>query len=210
MDKLYYVSKGKTPEDHLENIRRICDLGITLVQLRIKNLSDALLLKTAYSAKTICDNYNASLIINDNVAVTKTIKAYGVHLGKGDMSISEARQQLHPSQHIGGTANTLEDCEYLMSQNIDYIGLGPYRYTTTKKKLSPILGLSGCQNIMKRLRSNTMSFPPIYAIGGLLKSDIHTILNIKGIHGVAASTLFSNSSVQTIKSLIYEFTTNSR
>ena len=74
--------------------------------------------------------------------------ADGVHLGKNDMSPSDARKILGNGYIIGGTANTLDDIERLIKEGVDYIGLGPFRYTETKKNLSPILGIDGYKKIL--------------------------------------------------------------
>ena len=143
MDRIYYISQGETPEEHLNNIWNVCDQGCHLIQLRLKDTSDEEYLETAKKALEICDSFNAKLIINDNVFVANQIDCFGIHVGKNDAKPTSIRKDIGENKIIGGTANTLEECLILVEQKIDYIGLGPFKFTETKKVLSPILGLEG-------------------------------------------------------------------
>ncbi|WP_405224687.1 thiamine phosphate synthase [Dokdonia sp. Asnod1-B02] len=180
--KLHYISQGNTPETHLDNIQNACIHGATLVQLRLKNVSLDQVLITAKEARAITAQYGTKLIINDNYEVAKEVKADGVHLGKTDSCPTVARAHLYSWQIIGGTANTLEDCQSLMDKGVDYIGLGPLRFTTTKKNLSPVLGYNGYHQITDTLKTKT----PIIAIGGITIDDLTDLIKT-GIHGIAVS-----------------------
>ncbi|UTW66205.1 thiamine phosphate synthase [bacterium SCSIO 12643] len=196
MDKWYYISQ----EYHLQNIQNVCEAGIRLVQLRAKNLKGQELLELALAAQQICKTHQATFIINDHVALAKEIHADGVHLGQNDISPIEARELLAPHQIIGGTANTFEDCKKLIAQKVDYIGLGPFRYTTTKKNLSPILGLEGYQSIVSKLK-HAGATTPIYAIGGITQADFNDLLKTN-IYGIAISGLISHQSPESIKDIL--------
>lgn len=200
MDRLYYISQGETPQTHLINIEKVCAAGVKLIQLRLKNSSFQDHLATAKSAKVICDYYGAQLIINDAVTIAKEVQSAGVHLGKEDISITEARTILGEKAVIGGTANTLKDCLKLITQKSDYIGLGPFKYTTTKKNLSPVLGIKGYTSIINSLRSENHNLP-IYAIGGITLNDITDMLSC-GVSGIAVSTLLSNKNSKDMKKLV--------
>ncbi len=180
--KLHYISQGNTPEEHLENIQNACTYGAELVQLRLKNTNENTLLKTAEKARDITSHFQTRLIINDHYKIAKTVNADGVHLGKTDACPLEAREHLGKWFIIGGTANTLEDCQNLTNKKVDYIGLGPFRFTKTKDNLSPILGLGGYQSILEQLKFTT----PIIAIGGIIEQDIPQLLQT-GIYGIAMS-----------------------
>ena len=108
-----------------------------------------------------------------------------MHLGKNDMPVDEARRLLGNEKIIGGTANTFEDIECLHRQGADYIGCGPFRFTTTKKNLSPVLGLEGYERIVSDMKAHGIDLP-IVAIGGILKSDIADIMQT-GVTGIAVS-----------------------
>jgi len=151
----------------------------------MKLASDDEMREVAVAAKKICDGYGCTFLINDRVEIAAEVGAHGVHLGKEDMGVGLARRMLGPGRIIGGTANTLEDIREHCWQGADYIGLGPYRYTTTKKNLSPVLGLGGYQRIMDQLRREAITIP-VVAIGGIGKADAATLLEA-GLHGVAFS-----------------------
>src|SRR5690606_21150930 len=140
--KLQYITQGKNPEDHLHNLKKVCEAGGKWIQLRLKNVEEEKYIAIAEQAKKICDAFGSKLIINDTVSIALKINADGVHLGKNDMPPAKAREILGSQKIIGATANTLNDCIELHNQSVDYIGLGPYRFTTTKENLSPILGLA--------------------------------------------------------------------
>jgi thiamine-phosphate pyrophosphorylase len=144
-------------------------------------------LEIARAAKKICDEWDCVLIINDRVDIAAEIKAHGVHLGKQDMAPGEARRLLGDDFIIGATANTVEDIRGHYHAGADYVGLGPYRYTTTKKNLSPILGLEGYRRIMDQCRQEQIDIPVI-AIGGIGERDAASLLHT-GIQGIAFSGL---------------------
>lgn len=185
MRKFYYISQGETPKLHLQNIENVCRLGVPMVQLRLKGESDDVVFKTALQAKEICKRYNAKLFINDYAHVAQEIKADGLHLGQNDECPLIARKRFDFPILIGGTANTLEECIELCKKNVDYIGLGPFRFTKTKKKLSPVLGLEGYQTILSSLNEKGFGIP-VYAIGGITDSDFDALYQV-GVSGIAMS-----------------------
>jgi thiamine-phosphate pyrophosphorylase len=182
LPKLQYISQGTTPEEHLKNIQSACTAGIELVQLRLKNTPATEVLKIAKAAREITLQYQTRLIINDHYKIAKEVKADGVHLGKKDSCPSIARAYLDDWQIIGGTANTLEECKILLEKKVNYIGLGPFRFTDTKANLSPVIGCNGYASILKELKTKI----PIIAIGGITLNDVPEILNT-GIYGIATS-----------------------
>lgn len=175
--------------------------GCKWVQLRVKSpdlITDeakaefmASLKAMALEAQRMCREHGATFIIDDNVALVKEIGADGVHLGKKDMPISEARRILGKDFIIGGTANTFEDVKAHYEAGADYIGCGPFRFTTTKQGLSPILGLEGYRSIVSRMRAEGIDLP-IVAIGGITKEDIPEIMQT-GVTGIALSGTILNA-----------------
>ena len=190
LHKLHYISQGSSPDNHLKNIEAVLDAGVKLIQLRLKNISDELYADYAVKAKELCNQYNAMLIINDNVNVSKLSEADALHLGLDDMSVLEAKK-IVSNKLIGGTANTFEHIKQRCAEKVDYIGLGPYRFTSTKEKLSPILGIEGYRNIIQQMKKENLN-TPIYAIGGIELHDIESIINT-GVYGIAVSGLLTNS-----------------
>lgn len=179
---LHYISQGSTPKEHLENIQKACSSGAELVQLRLKNQPEKVVLETAQQAREITSKFQALLIINDHYKIAAAVKADGVHLGKLDSCPTTARKELASWQLIGGTANTLEDCKNLIHKKVDYIGLGPFRFTKTKKNLSPVLGINGYLTILEELKTEL----PVIAIGGIVIDDVTELMKT-GIHGIAVS-----------------------
>lgn len=180
--KLHYISQGNAPKEHLENIQKACTSGTELVQLHVKNISEKKLLKLANEVREITSHFQTRLLINANYKIAKTVKADGVHLGKTDTCPTIARKHLYTWQMIGGTANTLQDCELLLDKEVDYIGLGPFRSAITKDNVPPVLGLSGYTAITDVLKTPI----PIIGFGGITKEDVTDILET-GISGIAVS-----------------------
>ncbi len=180
--KLHYISQGSSPKEHLDNIQKACSSGVELVQLRLKNISKKDYLKIATAAREITAHFQTRLIINESYKIAKAIKADGVHLEKTASCPTIARKFLYTWQIIGGTANTLQDCETLISKEVDYVSLGPFRCTTTNGNLNQLLGLNGYASIMETLKTET----PIIGVGGITTEDVTDILE-KGISGIAVS-----------------------
>ena len=197
--KLHYISQGNSPKEHLDNIQKACSSGAELVQLRLKNISEKKTLKIATQAREITSHFQTRLIINDHYKIAKEVKADGVHLGKNDVCPTLARKHLHGWQMIGGTANTMEDCENLLDKQIDYISLGPYKKTTMKENLSPVLGLRGYIAITDVL----MTPIPIIGVGGITTDDVKALLEA-GVSGIAVSTEITRDfdSIKTFNQLL--------
>lgn len=175
--------------------------GVRFVQLRMKDASIDELLIMGKLIKKECDKYNAIFLIDDYVELVNEIGANGVHLGKEDMPIREARKILGKDKIIGGTTNTYEDIVKHYKDGADYIGLGPLRFTNTKQGLSPILGLDGYKDIINKCKANNIDIP-IYAIGGIRLEDIEG-LQSTGVYGLAISSLIleSEDASKTIKEI---------
>jgi thiamine-phosphate pyrophosphorylase len=213
MHKLQYISQGKTVQEQTENIRSALDAGCRWVQLRFKNAEYGELIDLAFQVKQICSDYRATFILNDHVDIVQRIDADGVHLGLLDTSIAEARSILGENKIIGGTANTISDVMMRIREKCDYIGLGPFRFTPTKEKLSPVLGLDGISLIMKAVISGEKQVP-IYAVGGIISDDVAAIME-KGVFGVAVSgaiTRHTNKKelIQNLNFLLHEEFENCR
>ncbi|WP_109302286.1 thiamine phosphate synthase [Aquimarina sp. AU474] len=187
--QLQYISQGTTPQEHLVHIEKVCSAGGRWIQLRLKNTDVVTYLDTALKCRNICDQYNAIMIVNDNIDVAKAVLADGVHLGLNDTNIIKARKILGDNFIIGGTANTIDDCKQHVESGVDYIGLGPYRYTTTKNKLSPILGINGYKSILSEFRNFNTTIP-VVAIGGIIEKDIKDLIAI-GLSGIAVSGMLT-------------------
>ena len=181
--KLHYISQGNSPKEHLENIQKACSSGSELVQLRLTGISEKECLAFASEAREITAHFQTRLIINGQYKIAKAIKADGVHLEKTDsICPTIVRDYLYTWQLIGATSNTLQDCKTLISKNVDYISLGPFKYSKIKDNLPTVLGLNGYTLIVEDLKTET----PIIGFGGITTKDVTDILKT-GISGVAVS-----------------------
>lgn len=165
--------------------------GCRWVQLRMKDATDIEFAETATRFIPLCRKYEATLIFDDRVHLVSSLGADGVHLGRNDMPVAEARQILGPAKIIGATANTAADVMAAYHAGADYIGVGPFRFTTTKKNLAPILGLEGYRDIMTKCRKKGMNLP-VVAIGGIRLDDLNE-LHRTGVDGIAVSGLILDS-----------------
>ena len=187
---------------YLDSVRIALEGGCRWVQLRMKDVDDAHLYPIALQAQQMCKEYGATFIIDDHVEMVKKVKADGVHLGKLDMPITEARKILGDDYIIGGTANTFEDIKAHYEAGADYIGCGPFRYTTTKSNLSPILGLEGYRQITSKMKEAGINIP-IVAIGGITEADIPELMqtSITGI-ALSGSILRAENPIEEMKKII--------
>lgn len=188
---LQFISHYTEKYDYLDSIRMALEGGCRWIQLRIKNATDDEVRPIAIRAQEMCRDVGATFIIDDRVELVRELHADGVHLGKTDMSIVLARKILGKSAIIGGTANTYFDVRALFASGANYVGCGPFRFTTTKKKLSPILGLEGYSDIINQMKANGINIP-IVAIGGITADDIESIMQT-GVSGIALSGAVLNA-----------------
>jgi len=189
--ELNFITKDEASMSHLEQVEAACRAGIRWIQLRMKQADDVMFRETALAARQICDAWGCKLIINDRVEIAAEVGAHGVHVGQQDMTVAEARRLLGTDFIIGGTANTIDDIRRHYREGADYIGLGPFRWTDTKKNLSPLLGLAGYQRIMTELRREGIDVP-VVAIGGVEREDIGALVDA-GVYGIAFSGLLMRS-----------------
>lgn len=159
--------------------------GCKWIQLRMKGATDEEVEPIARRLLQACRDAGATFVLDDRVELCKKIQADGVHLGKNDMPVDEARQFLGHEYLIGGTANTIDEIRLLKRRSADYIGCGPFRFTSTKERLAPILGLNGYKEIMQAVRGENLRIP-VCAIGGITLQDVLPLLDT-GVQGVAVS-----------------------
>ena len=185
MASLQFITHETEQFTYREGAFMALEAGCKWIQLRMKDVAVETVRQLAEELKKACENRHALLIIDDYVEVAREVKADGVHLGKNDMPIEEARKLLGEGFIIGGTANTFENVKRHYEAGADYLGIGPFRFTTTKKNLSPVLGLEGYRNIKQQMIEADIILPAV-AIGGITVEDIPAIL-ATGIEGIAMS-----------------------
>lgn len=182
---LQYISHFTPQISYAEGIRMALEGGCRWIQLRMKDASAEEIIACAEEVIPLCHRHGAKFLLDDHVELVRQLGADGVHLGKNDMPVDEARKILGSDIIIGGTANTIEDIIRLHKQGADYIGCGPFRFTTTKKNLSPILGLDGYKSIVLKMKELGIDLP-IVAIGGITVEDIPAVMGT-GVSGIALS-----------------------
>lgn len=186
-----FISSESEEMTHLQSIEKALDAGVKWIQLRVKNKSEDEVISIAEKVLNLCKKNDAKLIINDYPHLVNRVGADGVHLGKKDMNLTAAREIVGTDKTIGGTANTMEDVISLAQFGVDYIGLGPFKFTDTKKELSPILGAEGIREIIETARKSNIQIP-IVAIGGIQSEDIKTAFDT-GVDGIAVSSAIINN-----------------
>lgn len=180
-----FISHHTSIYSYLDSIAIALRGGCRWIQLRMKDADEQTLIQTAIKAQELCRQYGATFIIDDNPYIAKLSGADGVHLGKNDMPIAQARAILGSQAIIGGTANTIDDIISHAAAGANYIGCGPFRFTTTKQRLSPLLGIEGYKQIIRQMRERSIDLP-IVAIGGITAQDIDPIM-ATGVTGIALS-----------------------
>lgn len=183
--ELQFITHFTDTYSYYDSARMALEGGCRWIQLRMKDASADELEQEALRVQSLCKSYGATFIIDDHVELVRKLHADGVHLGKSDMPIAEARRMLGTHFIIGGTANTFDDVRRHHEAGADYIGCGPFRFTTTKKNLSPIVGLEGYRSIVSHMKEAGIRLP-IVAIGGITFEDIPAIMET-GVTGVALS-----------------------
>lgn len=174
-----------------EEVQMALEGGCKWIQLRMKDVSDEEFRQTALEIIPMCQENEAFLVFDDRVELAMEMGVHGVHLGKHDMNPLQARETMGAEAIIGVTANTADDILRFRGWDVDYVGLGPFRYTSTKSNLSPVIGIDGYREIVKTVRDAGMALP-IVAIGGITVEDIPAIMST-GVNGVAVSGAIINA-----------------
>jgi thiamine-phosphate pyrophosphorylase len=187
ISRLHYITTSATLAE------AACEGGVDWIQLRLKDISYEAYKAAALEVQAVCKKYNATFIVNDSIKLALEIHADGVHVGKDDpLPYDSIVEMLARGGIIGCTVNTVEDFEHLVGKDVSYVGFGPFRYTETKKKLSPILGIEGYKKVFATLKEKGIAHAPVIGIGGVTLNDVPELLEA-GCHGVAVSGAISNS-----------------
>lgn len=177
--RLYLVTNRyqDSVESFLEKVETACRSGVTIVQLREKNLTTNQYYQLAKQVKEITDAYQVPLIIDDRLDVCLAVDAAGLHIGDDELPVSVARQVLGPEKILGVTAKTVKRALEAEEGGADYLGTGAIFPTTTKEN-APITLISTLKTICQRVAI------PVVAIGGLTSENIDQLIGT-GIAGVA-------------------------
>lgn len=186
------ITQDNLPWTHVEQAKRLCAAGAKWIQLRMKNTERTHWLTTAADVVAICREHDAICIVNDSVEVALASGADGVHLGRTDEGWRGARERLGPRRIIGGTVNNADDAHaVLVSECVDYVGIGPWRFTTNKKNLAPVLGAAGVRALVRQLDGL-----PAWAIGGIEADDLATVRTTGATGAALSSVLFRGGEIE--------------
>jgi thiamine-phosphate pyrophosphorylase len=189
--KIHYITQDHPSKSHSDLCLEACKAGVKWVQIRMKHVTENEYLSESIKCREITRKFDSKFIVNDNIEVAIASQADGIHLGQDDLSVSQAREMMGNGQYIGGTANTFDQIIAHVASGVNYVGVGPFRFTETKQQLSPIIGLAGYQDMMGKLNQAKITIPVI-AIGGIELADVCSILDT-GVHGIAVSGLVTNA-----------------
>ncbi len=188
--RLQYITDGQNP---YESVLAALAGGCRWIQVRMKDAPDSEIEDFVKLISPECRHRGATLLIDDRVELAERLKNIvdGVHLGQNDMNPCEARRLLGGDMIIGLTINDLSHLDNDRILFADYYGIGPYRFTTTKKNLARPLGLEGYRAIMNKMVDRNC-VKPFVAIGGITVRDISDLAEI-GVPGFAVSGSISRA-----------------
>ena len=189
--KLYAVTDRHWTKDKTlyEQIKECLTGGVTMIQLREKNLSYSDFKSEGINIKKLCNSFNVPFLINDNVSLAKEIDADGVHIGQNDMELVEARKILGNDKIIGVSARTIEQAICAEKNGANYLGVGAVFQTSSKDNAVQI-DIQTLKDICSAVQI------PVVAIGGISNQNIKLLKN-SGIAGVAViSAIFSQKDIK--------------
>jgi thiamine-phosphate pyrophosphorylase len=177
---LMAITQDKGPIGPAEQAALLCAAGVRWIQLRLKDAPRDAWLATAREVAATCRAHGAICIVNDSVEIAIEAEADGAHLGRTDLGWREARRRLGPRRILGGTVNYAWEAEKAAAAGcLDYVGVGPLRFTRTKTELAPLQGFDGIRALVA-----TLGGIPAWAIGGVEAADVPA-LRATGATGVA-------------------------
>lgn len=188
---LQYITNTSVSVPIADQVRQVIAGGCRWVQIRMKDASDDEITSIVKEIQPLCKETETFLIINDRVELAKELEVDGVHLGNDDMPPSQARAILGAEAIIGVTVNSFTDIERFRYLDIDYFGIGPFKFTETKKNLAPVIGLQGYSEIVAKIKAEKIEIPTV-AVGGISFDDVDSIM-ATGINGIAVSYAIANS-----------------
>ena len=177
-----WLHEGELLSHRLE---RALKAGVTMVQLREKNLSFEDFVKEAQEIKSLCIRYGIPFLINDRVDVALAVDADGVHVGQKDTDCAQARKMLGPDKIIGASAHNVAEALAAQAAGADYLGCGAVFGSSTKKDAGT-LNFSVLQQICHAVSI------PVVAIGGISEKNVLQLTG-SGIDGIAViSAIFAH------------------
>ena len=177
--------------DHVEQATQLCAAGAKLIQLRVKGAALTRWSEIAAEVTHICHAHGARCLINDRPDIALAVGADGAHVGQNDGDWQEARRLLGPDKLLGGTVNDVAGARRAVAAGcLDYVGVGPFRFTTTKQKLAPVLGADGVREVIDALDGL-----PAWVIGGIQASDLPAVAATGAAGAAVSSYLYRGESI---------------
>ena len=186
LPRLQFVTLDLPALGHVEQAELACRGGVRWVQLRAKGLDALAWVELARAVQKICRTYQATFIVNDSVEVAAQVSADGVHLGAADASPLVARERLGAQALIGVTLNYPSDLQRLTLGAPNYVGVGPYRATSSKLAHAPVQTSNALKVLIQQSRL------PAFVIGGVTSADFPAIQTL-GAYGVALSAAIARA-----------------
>ncbi|MHC1721515.1 MAG: thiamine phosphate synthase [Clostridiaceae bacterium] len=152
--------------------------GVTVIQVREKNISSRLFYEVAMDVKQVTDYYKLPLIINDRIDIAQAVNAAGVHLGQSDIHMLTARKILGPEKIIGISAGNVQEAIEAEKNGADYLGIGPVYPTGSKSDANEPIGVEGLKKVVEGL-----SIPSV-AIGGINQDNFREVMKA-GVNGIS-------------------------
>ncbi len=192
---------------HTQQVKDACKAGFRWIQYRTKNTELKEWIDTAREIREITTKYKTTFIVNDNLEVATKSNADGVHVGKEDAALFLCRRLL-PEKIVGYSCNTIQDIIFAQNNFADYAGIGPYKFTSTREKLNPVLGTEGLKKIIEQYRHFSLTIP-LVAIGGIDFDDLETLKKL-GLYNIAVSSAITKAlakgNTAPLVKMIYQFT----
>lgn len=183
-NRLMFITQEDSQHSVKEQVAAFYMGGGSIVQLRMKGKASSAVARKAQSLMGVLGE-EGRLIVNDMWGTAAEVGAWGVHLGLSDGDPAAVRRQVGEDMVIGATAHSFEEVMRAAGLPVDYIGLGPLRFTSTKTNLTQILGLKGVGEILVKAREAGVD-KPIFVIGGIENQDVKPLLEM-GAYGIAVS-----------------------
>lgn len=193
--ELYFITHSVSKYTPFQQVKYALQSGkIQWIQLRMKHSSEKDILSWARKIMGLKKYYNFYFIVNDYPHIAIQCGADGCHIGKNDIPVNEARKILGQEKILGYTINHVDDLTENIASQVNYLGIGPYAYTETKEKLSPVQGYEGIKHILyvhqKRIEQHHLK---IFVIGGVQWKDLPLIATLPQVNGVAFSGMLLQS-----------------
>ena len=202
---LMAITQDGVAMGHAEQAARLCAAGVRWIQLRMKDAPRDAWLATAREVVATCRAHDAVCIINDSVDIAIEAGADGAHLGRTDLDWSEARRRLGPGRILGGTVNYTWEAERAVQAGcLDYVGVGPLRFTKTKKELAPLQGFDGIHSLV-----TILSGIPAWAIGGIEVADVAEVRSTGATGTAVCSALLREGRIdQNVRAFLEQWRTS--